>query len=556
MDRRKFIKRVGATGAGAVVLGGIPVNVMAANDAFKLAAASGDNDKVLVFIQLHGGNDALNTLVPISQYNDYYNLRANIALPETGTRGIINVDTTIDEARQVGLHPDMLAIKQMYDQGKVAMVQNVGYPEMNLSHFRGRDIVFMGMDGKTNRDGNPNNDYESGWMGRWLNHEYPGYPDAYPSDTMPDPIGIELSGTLSLAFHRENGIPIGLNIGSPDQFYELINGVGINAPYQFPDSHAGNELEYIMQFEKKSNEYAERLLEVYNAGSNSDVEYPVSYPNPAPSSDINNPLSSQFKLIARLLKGGLKTRIFLVRMGGFDTHGEQVDRSDSTYGLHAALLYHLSTAVKAFYDDLGKLGIDDKVLSMTFTEFGRRAYSNGSYGTDHGTSTPVFLFGTGLNPGVYGENPDLNNLKNGNLIYNVDYRQIYKSVAQDWFGANGTAMDDIGFDKDSDGKEITKLPLVPTTGVDNYMYRKNKGNLKLFPNPVQSDLSVEFFQKTRGDYTILVYNIEGKVMLKYQGVAQYGLNKVLLNSKDLPAGKYVLNVSSQKEVFSDSFIKL
>ena len=126
------------------MLGGIPVNIMAANDVLKYAAAAGDSDNVLVFIQMHGGNDALNTVVPVSQYNEYYNLRPNIALPETGTRSMINVDTSISEELQVGLHPDMLALKEMYDQGKVAVVQNVGYPDMNLSHFRGRDVVFMG----------------------------------------------------------------------------------------------------------------------------------------------------------------------------------------------------------------------------------------------------------------------------------------------------------------------------------------------------------------------------------------------------------------------------
>ncbi len=535
---------MGYSGAGAVVLGGIPVNVLAANDVFKLAAAASDTDKVLVFIQLHGGNDALNTLVPVSQYNEYYNLRPNIALPDSGTRSFINVDTTINENLQVGLHPDMLGIKEMYDQGKVAVVQNVGYPDMNLSHFRGRDIVFMG--------GGAYDDYESGWMGRFLDYEYPGYPDAYPSETMPDPIGIELSGTLSLAFHRENGIPVGLNVGSPENFYELINSVGINAPYQFPDSHAGDELEYIMQFEKKSNEYASRLKEVYDAGSNSSVKYPEAYPNPAPESDINNPLSGQLRLIARLLKGGIKTRIFLVRMGGFDTHGEQVDRSDSTYGLHAALLYHLSTAVKAFYDDMAELGVDDKVLSMTFTEFGRRAYSNASYGTDHGTSTPVFLFGTGLNPGIYGQNPDLNNLQNGNLVYNVDYRQIYTTVVQDWFGANDEAMIKTGFN-DWVGN---KLPLIGTTGVDAAPYRENKGNLVLFPNPVQSDLRVEFFVKGSGDYAISVFNVEGKEVILEKGYANYGKHRVLINSSDLQAGKYVVRVKSQKEYFTDSFIKL
>ncbi|RLE06300.1 MAG: hypothetical protein DRJ13_00545 [Bacteroidetes bacterium] len=192
--------------AAGITLGGVPMNLLAANSPMARLAADSANDKVLVFIQLHGGNDGLNTLIPISQYDDYYNLRPNIAIRHTGTRSYLNVDETVDENAQVGLHPDMLAFKEMYDQEKVAIIQNVGYPDMNLSHFRGRDVVFMG------GDEGENNQYSSGWMGRYLNNIYPGYPDDFPSETMEDPIGIELSGTLSLAFHRENGIPIGLNI--------------------------------------------------------------------------------------------------------------------------------------------------------------------------------------------------------------------------------------------------------------------------------------------------------------------------------------------------------
>ena len=146
MERRKFIRNVTLGSAAGLTLGGIPLNLLAGNSALKRIASASDNENILVFIQLHGGNDALNTLIPVSQYNDYYNLRSNIAIPDNGTRKFINVDTTIDEADQVGLHPDMLSFKDMYDAGQVSIVQNVGYPDMNLSHFRGRDIVFM-MDG-------------------------------------------------------------------------------------------------------------------------------------------------------------------------------------------------------------------------------------------------------------------------------------------------------------------------------------------------------------------------------------------------------------------------
>ncbi len=443
MKRRHFIRNMAYGSAAGLTLGGVPLNLLAANSGLKKMAAESNNDKVLVFIQLHGGNDGLNTLIPISQYSDYYNLRPNIAIKHTGTRSYIEVDSSVEENARVGLHPDMLSFKEMYDEDKVAIIQNVGYPDMNLSHFRGRDVVFMG------GDESGNNDYNSGWMGRYLDNIYPGYPDSYPTldDTMKDPIGIELSGTLSLAFHREEGIPIGLNIGSPEQFHQLISSVGVDPPIAFPASHAGEELKYIMEFEKKSNQYAGRLKDVYLGASASTVDYRDSYPYSSPGRANN--LASQLELIARLIAGGVKTKIFLCRIGAFDTHGEQVEEYDSSLGTHAALLYNMSTAVQDFYSDLKDRGIEDKVLSLTFTEFGRRAYSNESFGTDHGTATPVFVFGTQLNSGIYGVNPGLKeeDLHNGNLVYNIDYRQIYTSVIQDWFEGDNEALIKTGFDQ-------------------------------------------------------------------------------------------------------------
>jgi len=544
MQRRKFIKKLTYGGAAGLTLGGIPMNLLAGNGGLKAMAGAADNENVLVFIQLHGGNDALNTLIPVSQYNNYYGLRANIAIPDHGTRSYINVDQTVDENKQVGLHPDMHSFKEMYDAGKVAIVQNVGYPDMNLSHFRGRDIVFMG--------GDASSDYESGWMGRFLDNTYPGYPDAYPNQDMLDPIGVELSGTLSLAFHRENGIPIGLNLGNPEQFYQLISSVGVNPPITIPDSHAGDELRYIMEFEKKSNQYAERLRDVYNAGSNSSIEYPEAYPFPTPGSYSKNPLSGQLKLISRLIKGGIKTKIFLCRIGGFDTHGEQVEEYDSTLGLHASLLYHLSSAVKAFYDDLANLGIDHKVLAMTFTEFGRRAYSNASYGTDHGTSTPVFIFGNGLNSGIYGTNPDLSEggLRNGNLQYNIDYRQIYTSVVQDWFQASTESLNQTGFNEWVD----KKLPLLTSSGISSNPSPGGR-SLLIFPNPAQNTVNLDFYLEKRGDYNLKVINAGGRIVKQESGAGIFGNNMLSLNIEGLPEGNYLISLQQGNIIANGHFLK-
>lgn len=546
MKRRHFIKNMTYGSAAGLTLGGIPLNLLGANGALKRAAAASTNDKVLVFIQLHGGNDGLNTLIPVSQYNDYYDLRPNIAIRHTGTRSYIEVDDTVDEAARVGLHPDMLPFYEMYQEEKVAIIQNVGYPDMNLSHFRGRDVVFMGTDESGDQD------FNSGWMGRYLDNVYPGYPDAYPSTAMPDPIGIELSGTLSLAFHRENGIPIGLNIGSPEQFYQLISSVGVDPPIAFPGSHAGDELRYIMEFEKKSNEYAGRLRDVYNAASESSIEYRHGYPYASPGAANN--LASQLKLVARLLAGGVKTKIFLCRIGGFDTHGEQVDRNDPSLGLHAELLYKMSTAIQDFYKDLGARGIDDRVMSLTFTEFGRRAYSNDSYGTDHGTATPVFVFGTQLNSGIFGVNPGLKpeDLHRGNLKYNIDYRQIYTSVIQDWFEGDNEALIKTGF---SDWVD-TRLPIVSSTGTPAYTPGKNPVSLHLYPNPVADQVNIQYNLPSRGKVTLRILDSAGRQVQSSSNAGHFGTNNRSWDVTDLTPGMYFLQMNYNGKTVGSQFLKL
>ncbi len=544
MKRRQFIRNT-AGGAAGLTLGGIPINLLAGQGGLKQMAAASTNDKVLIFIQLHGGNDGLNTLIPISQYTNYYNLRPNIAIKEDGTRSYIEVDPTVDENVRVGLHPDMGAFKEMYDQGKVAIMQNVGYPDMNLSHFRGRDVVFMGGDESVH------NDYNSGWMGRYLNNIYPGYPDEFPNPSMDDPLGIELSGTLSLAFHRENGIPIGLNIGNPDQFYNLINSVGVEPPITSPDSHAGDEIKYIMDFEQKSNQYAGRLKDVYDQGNNT-VEYRENYPYSSPARANN--LASQLKLIARLLSGGIKTKIFLCRIGGFDTHGEQVLEGESSEGLHASLLYNMSTAVQDFYSDLNNLGIDQRVLSVTFTEFGRRAYSNESYGTDHGTATPVFVFGTKLNNGIYGENPGLGegDLHNGNLVYNIDYRQIYTSIIQDWFEGDDQALIDTGFADWVDDK----IPLISTSGISSELAGRSSDSVLIYPNPVAEMAHVQFNLSRRGDVIIHVIDGSGRKVKTISREGRFGPNSLSLDVSDLNAGIYQLLMLQKEKRIISKFLKL
>lgn len=546
MDRRKFLKNIGLLGAGAsIMLNGIPVKALKHAGLFQSALQNSNSDKILVLLQMHGGNDGLNTLVPISNYQNYYDIRANVALPLSGRRSVLTLDKNLPDEQQIALHPELAGIKQLYDEGSAAFVQNVGYENTNMSHFRARDIFFMG--------GDYNQKFASGWMGRYLNELHPDYPDGYPSSNNPDPLAMELGNAFSLAFHRNNGIPMGLSLASPEAFYELISNVGITPPSNFPDSYYGDELQYLMQMEDKAGDYAERLKVLYDAGQNhSSVLYPEKYPLAAPAQYQRNPLSEQLKILARLISGGCGIRIYIVRIGGFDTHAEQVEAYDNTMGRHSALLYHVSSAVKAFYDDLKAQGLDERVLTMTFSEFGRRGYSNAGYGTDHGKAAPVMLFGPALAGGVYGNNPDLTDLDRGNLKYRLDYRQVYTAVLKDWLGASDSAVEAAYFDNYVDNR-------IELFGEPEKTNKRNTDIHRLysaFPNPAKNYVTMSFYLASPEVVSFSIRTLKGQnLQTENIGLQKAGNHKYRIDLSGLKPGYYVYSFSAGKIKRSDAFSK-
>jgi len=523
-------------------LNGVPLFAAEKNSFLNHVAMKSLNDRVVVLIELHGGNDGLNMVIPMNQYGAYYNLRPNIAIPQTGPRQYIPLDSTLPDNKKVGLHPDMVGAKEMYDNGHMALIQNVSYANNNASHFRSRNIWHMGVD----FDGYEN----SGWMGRYLEHYYPGYPINYPNPTNPDPLAIEIGTGVSLAFHRSQGIPAGLSIEDPNAFYNLINSVGVTSPINFPDTHAGDEIEYMMQVEQQSNGYAQRLKDVYDAGANSGTVYPDLYPYIAPSNDLDNPLAPQLKIIARLLSGGIGTKVFLCRIGGFDTHAGQVETGNTTMGKHAALMYHISSAVKAFYDDLQNLGLADRVLAMTYSEFGRRAASNASFGTDHGNAAPMMVFGTCLNPGIYGENPDLSNLQGNNVPMQYDYRQVYSSLIKDWFGATDAAINEVQFQDYIDNR----IDYIECKDLSTAELFKENLWMNCYPNPSSSHTTVEYYMHHAGHVEIEVFDLAGRSVEKVvdKNVNQ-GKHSAEVDLSEYHSGTYLFklttnNVSINKKV--------
>ncbi len=384
-------------------------------------------DRVLVLIQLSGGNDGLNTVIPLEYYDAYYSARANIAIPAEKVLKLEGFDGT-------GLNPAMPELQQLFNAGKLSIVQGVSYPQPNFSHFRATDIWLTGADaGQV---------LPTGWAGRYLDKEYPHFPQDYPNSTMPDPLAIQVGSLVSPALQGP-ALTMGMAISNPNSFYDLIGDKAESAS----NTRAGDQLAYIREMSVKTDQYAGVIKKAAQKVTRQSDKYPANG---------KNPLADQLKIVARLVAGGLQTRIYLVSMGGFDTHAKQTDATDTTTGAHAKLLARLSEAVNAFQDDLEFLGVSNRVVGMTFSEFGRRIQSNASGGTDHGAAAPVFVFGAGVKSGIIGVNPSWPTklTVNDNVAMQYDFRAIYSTLLEKWFRTDPADTAAVLL------KDYTALPLI------------------------------------------------------------------------------------------------
>jgi uncharacterized protein (DUF1501 family) len=383
--------------------------------------------RVVVLVQLNGGNDGLNTVIPLEYYDAYYKARTNIAIPQDKVLRLQGIDTT-------GLHPAMPELQQLYNAGRLTIVQGVSYPQPNFSHFRATDIWLTGADA--------GQILPTGWAGRYLDEQYPQFPQHYPNPDMPDPLAIQVGSLVSPALQGP-ALTMGMAISNPNNFYDLINDRSTPA---LP-TRAGEQLTYIREMSVKTDQYAGVIRRAAQKITRQSDCYPAAG---------KNPLADQLKIVARLIAGGLKTRFYLVSMGGFDTHAKQTETTDTTTGSHAKLLGRLSEAINAFQDDLNGLEIEDRVIGMTFSEFGRRIQSNASGGTDHGAAAPVFIFGGNVQAGIIGHNPGWPEklTVNDNLEMQFDFRAIYGTLLEKWFLADDATAEAVLF------KPYAPLPFI------------------------------------------------------------------------------------------------
>ncbi len=525
MKRRNFLKTSVAF-ITPTIISGNPIHIFD-NDHPILnpqVLANVNNDKVLVIIQLSGGNDGLNMVIPKSDYSKYYNARTNIAIPESSILKLNNYDAT-------GLHPSMTGLQSLFNDGKLNIVQSVGYPQPNYSHFRATDIWMSASDSDKYLN--------TGWAGRYLDYTYPNYPDQYPSDLNPDPLAIQIGSITSLTCQGPV-VNMGLSISNPSSSYNLLDGVD----EVLPNTNGGYELSFIRTIAKQTNKYAARLKQVSDS-----ITQQGTYP-------ANNSLASQLKIVARLIKGGLQTKIYLVSTGGFDTHSSQVVAGDTVKGTHANLLNGLSESIKAFQDDLKGLEVEDRVMGMTFSEFGRRIKSNASGGTDHGAAAPLFLFGKNLRGGVFGTNPDLpvTATVNDNIPYQYDFRSVYNSIIQNWFCVSETNALQVMY------KQFPILPIINASVCGTAIATtETKGNAMItnYPNPFTTRTQIEY--KVEAGHSLLqLLDSAGAVLrILVDSVFNYaGTNSYAFYDNSLTPGVYYIRLQNGVEQHIKSIIKL
>ena len=509
MKKRDFLKYMGASSVSVPgVLNGFKVNARSSTVWEKmLNPGLIETDKVLVLVQLNGGNDGLNTVIPLEFHANYQAARPNIYIPEDKV-------LTLDGAPGTGLHPFMAAFQDMFADGKLAIVQGAGYPSQSFSHFRGTDIWRTAAD--------HDEVLSTGWIGRYLNYEFPNYPFDFPNPDMPHPLSIEIGRANSLTTQGPL-FGMGIAIAGPEEFYGLVEGT--DTP--LPDTPAGDQVEYVRLIARQSNHYAEYIQEAYD-----NVAFQPEYPDTG--------LAAQLKIVGRLIAGGLQTRVYHVNMGGFDTHDNQVMIDAHWIGHHAELLKELSEAIHAFQADLAYHGVEERVIGMTYSEFGRRMISNGSFGTDHGSAAPMFVFGKNVRGGVIGENVLIPTgaTVQSNVPMQVDFRSVYTTLMRDWFCVPQNGLVEIML------QEFPTLPLieqsdcVATTASRERNQKAGKPLLSNSPNPFTESTNVSF-ESAGGRTRLQILDTSGKIIATpFSQICPPGKKTVNWNAEGFPPGVY------------------
>ncbi len=504
MKRRDFLKAAAPATILPFLVGGFSLKAFANNPFLNSLNPTGNtNDNILVLIQLIGGNDGLQTVIPLDQYSELNAARSNIIILE---KDILKLSDT------VGLHPNFIGMQNLFNDGKLAIVQNVGYPQPNFSHFRSIDIWLSGAD------------YDqvltTGWMGRYLDQEYPGFPTGYPNAAMPDPIAIQIGAAVTLGLEGANA-NMGMAFSDPTAFNNIIN----DTTTATTNTRAGDELKYIRSIGQQLQTFSTPIKNAAAKGKTLSSQWPTAG---------GNSLADQLRIVAQLIAGGLKTKIYVVNLGGFDSHTDQRAGQDP-------LLAKVSEGVSAFQDELKLNALEDRVIGMTFSEFGRRILSNSSGGTDHGAAAPMFVFGTKVIAGMHGDNPKIpaSVTVDDNLDMQYDFRQIYASVLKEWFGTSDAEISKTLLNT------YSTIPIIQQqAGVAGSGPLTTTELLQNYPNPCNAITNITF--RSLGGYaTLRIFDSKGGALrtLLAESVVP-GERIISFDAGNLASGSYFYRLDS------------
>ena len=499
MKRRQFLRNSVAVGLGSMLIPRWLHPLLASSDHLR---DRGQN-RILVILNLGGGNDGLNTVIPFED-DEYYNLRPTIAIPQ---------NELLEITETLGLHPALAPLMDLWNDENMAIIQNVGYDQQDLSHFRSTDIWRSGSD--------VDQIISTGWVARYLETLYSDYVNNPPEE----PMALQQGSTDGLLLTGNEGVP-GVIVDDPSIFYNLVNET-YESDYNNdpPETAGGNELSFVRQIDNNSFAYAGVIQAAAEAGQNT-VEYP------------NNDVGTQLSIIAKLLSGGLYTPIFLTHHYGFDTHNNQLND-------HNNLLTVLSSSIGTFFQDLENLGLRDRVILLTTSEFGRRPFENGSDGTDHGAGAPQLLFGSKVKGGIYGSNPNLTDFdNNANLLHEFDFRQLYSTLMTQWFELEQQEVENILF------HPFEALPIIDNRFPLNSDPVRKEGLIGIpddytlsgaYPNPFNPVTRLTYGLKQNTLVDIRVFDIKGREILHpVHDIKPAGYFRLSLNSRSLSSGTYTV----------------
>lgn len=515
MKRREFVKNMALASAGTPIL----LNGIKFQSIGKKLFDISDNadDRVLVIIRLNGGNDGLSTVIPRNQYDNLVIQRSNVLVPE-------NSIITIND--EIGFHPVMTGMQSMFNEGNLGIIHSVGYPEQNRSHFRSMDIWSSGL---------IDNPPSTGWLGRQLENENPGYPDGFPNNDHPDPFAISMGFDVSATCQ-------GLITNFSHAVNNPFDNYNLNSSSAADDgTYYGDHVDYLATLIDQANAYGGQINAAANSGNTMSSLY-----------DLNNPLAQQLQYVAQMISGGLQTRVYILNINGFDTHDSQVDQTDTTQGMHATLIQRLSDAIYAFQDDLQLLGIDHRVAGMTFSEFGRQIASNASYGTDHGDAAPLFLFGSCLDFDLMGNNPTVSDtiVNQAGVPMQYDFRDIYASMLKDWFGVSSTQIQTL-FEQ-----QVTFYPLMSSCNASLEEEELSMDSALIYPNPATANATVRFVCKNEW-VKIDVVDTESKLVAEvFDGNIGSGRHDIPMSIKALPQGTYFVKIQKESGDILSKLLKI